>query len=231
MRCLVVTEMRARAKLQNSELKLQCWCYTALSIQALLTHLYVLISSNLPQVMRYFEEMEMKRIRQWAWCNSMHDFLLCDVFGSESEASDLTSDKSPCAVASERITEPAAGAKSIFIGVQLMSLQLLTKGLCFGAHQMWGCFSLWANTSTSELAYGTLDGHKEPISMFVSERERGREVTLATAAWRQIRQHHGHAHTLILFWQGVWHSLTLISYPYRKWQQIEVFDELCLLAW
>lgn len=66
----------------------------------------------------------------------MHDFLLCDVFGCESEASDLTSDKSPCAVASERITEPTAGAKSIFIGVQLMSLQLLTKGLCFGAHQM-----------------------------------------------------------------------------------------------
>lgn len=66
----------------------------------------------------------------------MHDFLLCDVFGCESEASDLTSDKSPCAVASECITEPTARAKSIFIGVQLMSLQLLTKGLCFGTHQM-----------------------------------------------------------------------------------------------
>lgn len=73
--------------------------------------------------------MEMKRIRQGAWCNSMHEFLLCDVFGCESEASDLTSDKSSCAVASERITEPTAGAKSIFIGVQLMSVQLLTNGL------------------------------------------------------------------------------------------------------
>lgn len=57
----------------------------------------------------------------------MHEFLLCDVFGCESEASDLTSDKSSCAVASERITEPTAGAKSIFIRVQLMSLQLPTK--------------------------------------------------------------------------------------------------------
>lgn len=55
---------------------------------------------------------------------------MCDVFGCESEASDLTSDKSSCAVASERITEPAAGAESIFIGVQLMSL-LLTKGTSF----------------------------------------------------------------------------------------------------
>lgn len=59
----------------------------------------------------------------------MHEFLLCDVFGCESEASDLTSDKSSCAVASQRITEPTAEAKSIFIGVQLMSLQLLTKGV------------------------------------------------------------------------------------------------------
>lgn len=61
----------------------------------------------------------------------MHEFLLCDVFGCESEASDLTSDKSSCALASERITEPTAGAESIFIGVQLMSLQLLTKGPSF----------------------------------------------------------------------------------------------------
>lgn len=61
----------------------------------------------------------------------MHEFLLCDVFWCESEASDLTSDKSSCAVASEHITEPTAGAESIFIGVQLMSLLLLTKGPSF----------------------------------------------------------------------------------------------------
>lgn len=93
---------------------------------------YTLIPSNLPEVMRYFEERGMKRLPQWAWCNSMHEFRLPPsrmwyVFGCESEASDSTPDKSSCAAASECITKPTAGAKSIFIWVQLMSFQLLTK--------------------------------------------------------------------------------------------------------
>lgn len=67
----------------------------------------------------------------------MHELLLCGLFGCESEASDLTSDKSSRTSTSERITEPTAEAKSIFIGAQLMSLQLLTKeGLHFGLHEM-----------------------------------------------------------------------------------------------
>ena len=112
----------------------------------LLSHLYSLISSNLPDVMRYFEEREMKRMRQWAWCNSMHEFRLPPsrvwyVFGCESEASDLTPDKCSCAAASECITEPTARAKSIFIWVQLMSLQLLTK-VPLPRRQMWGFFPL-----------------------------------------------------------------------------------------
>lgn len=98
--------------------------------------------------MRYFEESKMKRMRQWAWCNSMHEFRLLPsrmwyVFGCESEASDLTPDKSFCAAASECITEPTARAKSIFIWVQLLSLQLLTKVPPL-RHQMWGFSSLCA---------------------------------------------------------------------------------------
>lgn len=145
--------------------------------------------------MRYFEEMEMKRIRQWAWCNSMHDFLLCDVFGCESEASDLTSDKSSCAVASERITKPTAGAKSIFIRVQLMSLQLLTKGSCFGVHQRRGCSFPWAHTSVSALACGCGESYEKAKSMFTRCYQRGTGVTLPTAACREIALSHGRAHT------------------------------------
>lgn len=73
-----------------------------------------------------------KEALQWGWCNSVHELCLPPpclwyVFGCEIAASDLTRDKSSSAVASECITKPAAGAKSIFIWLQLMSLQLLTK--------------------------------------------------------------------------------------------------------
>lgn len=111
---------------------------------------YSLISSNLPDVMRYFEEREMKRMWRWARCNSMHEFRLPPsrvwyVFGCESEASDLTPDKCSCAAASECITEPTARAKSIFIWVQLMSLQLLTK-VPPSRRQMWGFFFLFLSS-------------------------------------------------------------------------------------
>lgn len=107
------------------------------------THLDFGISKNHPCVMRYCEESEMNWM--W-WYNSMHEFCLLlsyvwYMFGCESEASDLTSDKSSSAAASECITEPTARAKSIFIWVQLMSLQLLTKVLPL-RYQMRGFSSL-----------------------------------------------------------------------------------------
>lgn len=89
-----------------------------------------LMHSNHPEVMRYFEKM--KQTHKCVQYNTMHEFCLLPLhmwyeIGCESEAFDLTPDKSSSGAASECITEPTAGAKSIFIWVQLMSLQLLTK--------------------------------------------------------------------------------------------------------
>lgn len=89
----------------------------------------------------------MKQTQKCASRNAMHEFGLLplrmhDVFGCESKAYDLTPDKSSSAAASECITEPTTGAKSVFIWVQLMSLQLLTKvlpSIC----QMCGCSFLY----------------------------------------------------------------------------------------
>lgn len=121
------------------------------------------MSSNLSEVKRCFEEGEMKRIGQWPWCNSMHEFclpssLMWYVFGCESEVSDLTPDKSSSAAASECITEPTAGAKSIFIWVQLMSLQLSTQ-VSPPRHWTWVffLFSTWMCTQVSACWHVTVN--------------------------------------------------------------------------
>lgn len=104
----------------------------------------------------------------------MHDFFLCDVFGCEREVSDLTSDKSSSAVASERITEPTAGAKSIFIGVQLMSLELLTKDLLLWYLPDVRPFLPLSTPKHLLLACGCLDSHEADKSLFTGRYRRGR---------------------------------------------------------
>lgn len=180
--------------------------------------------------MRYYEEGKMKPMLQWARCNSMHEFRLPPsatwyVFGCESEASDLTPDKSPCAAASECITEPTAGAKSIFIWVQLMSLQLPTK-VAPPRHQMWGFSSLCVFAQVSVCLHVT--GVHVNVCVYESKGESihtrwlqgGIGLILPRAVWREINLLYGSARThWSCFDSGFWHSLTLISCLHRERQR------------
>lgn len=171
--------------------------------------------------MRYYEERKMKRMPQWAWCNSMHEFRLLPstmwyVFGCESEASDLTPDKSPCAAASECITERTAGAKSIFIWVQLMSLQLPTK-VPPPRHQMWGFSSLCVHAGICVFACDCVHVsvcvyESKGESIYTRWLQGGIGLILPRAVCREITLLYGSAHThWSCFDSGFWHSLTLIS--------------------
>lgn len=153
----------------------------------------------------------------------------------ESEASDLTPDKSSSGAASECITEPTAGAKSIFIWVQLMSLQLLTKVAPPG-HQMWN-FPLCACRRGSvcracDCVHVNVCVQKAKGESISKRWLRG-GIGLTTARsclWRNNPVIWQRTHTLILFWQWFLAQLNPNLVSEQRATANRSFDKVVVLA-